>query len=112
MRYIKEILETIGNPLYYDEMSINASIYFMDADKTLDRLGIIKPVEDEGGYMSGAYALPYDSRGDGTTSGYIIYVDEEVSGYCPHSHELLIHVFSSDELRTLKNALRKGVRIS
>ena len=111
MRYIKEILESIDNPLYYDEMSIDACIYFMDADKTLDRLGIIKPVEDEGGYMSSAYALPYDSRGDGSTSGYIIYVDEEVPGYCPHNHELLIHVFSSDELRTLKNALRKGVRI-
>lgn len=111
MRYIKEILETVGNPLYYDEMSINASIYFMDADKTLNRLGIIKPVEEEGGYVSSAYSLPYDSRGNGTTSGYIIYVDEEVPGYCPHSHELLIHVFSSDELRTLKNALRKGVRI-
>ena len=111
--YINEILETVDMMCRtYGTSSIDSCIHKMDADKTLDRLGIIKPVEEEGVYVSGAYALPYDSIGDGSTSGFIIYIDEEIPGYCPHSHELLRHVFSSSELRTLKNALRKGVRIS
>ena len=105
--YIEEILEILAIAhRTYAIATMDSCIRYMDADKTLNRLGIIKPVEGDE-----SYALPYDSRGDGTTSGYIIYVDEEVPGSCPHSHELLRHVFSSDELRTLKNTLRKGVRI-